>query len=98
MGQQETTMTVAEEEKGGGTLRRMFLVLLVAALMAAMMAVSALPAFASAAQCQGNGCAFGRNISRMATGEVTGGTFNPGSDSGGHSKNFGTSFPPGQHR
>ncbi len=87
-------MTVATEEKGGGTLllRRMILVLAVAALMAAMMVVMAAPAFASAVQCQGNGCAFGSNISRLAADGATG-SFNPPGP-----KDFGTSFPPGKHK
>lgn len=47
IGQQQTMTVAAAVEKGGGTLlRHTMLVLLVAALMAAMVAVSALPAFA----------------------------------------------------
>jgi len=49
MGQhQKATMTVATEERGGGTLRRLILVFAVAVLIAAMVALSAMPAFAEA--------------------------------------------------
>jgi len=53
MGQQQTV--------AGSALRRMILVLAVAALMAAMMAVSAMPAFAAG---QGTGLCVKNNIAK----------------------------------
>jgi hypothetical protein len=66
-----------------------------------MMAISAMPAFASSACSQGLGCTQGKNISHMATGESSG-SFYPGSEHTAqqgqvNSKDF-DSFRPGQRK
>ncbi len=77
------------------------MLLTAAALMAVIMAVSAIPAFASATKCQGNGCSFGAAVLQMATGEQTG-LFNPPSGHSNtqgqlHAHEFGFGrFPPGR--
>jgi hypothetical protein len=92
---------VATEEKGGSAilLKRMLLVLTVAVLMAVMLVAMESPALASAKQCQGNGCSFGRLASTCASGEATGCFINTGGkgNDGGHSKVF-DPFPPGNRR